>query len=502
MRNRKSKQIVTGILAVILIITMLIGVVSPVFAVEDKKAGKEALFDFYEVDVDYGDLWILSSSTEKLPHLGDLELLMKSDTATIWGTSKCNGLRFVIGENTSGYLPLVYSSFELTDEAGNPTGEFSNWLQLSDTTESSLDNAISKADIVESDVMIHVPTNPNSVKNVSDYEKFLLEYKIYVMDKSGTIKYEIPFLDCYKWTEDYINYYGSSSFVESSEVENSIFKTEVSSDVNESESVLSTDIDEVVETDESVELSVTESSSDLVDTSTGILFTSVDLSILSKNDSAYTIHVSIKKPEDVVLCGGYCKSSNDGAFIYNTDLLSNEFDFEVSDTVNGNIYFVVEAEDGSASTSNLLTLDNYVVNNLDDITKIDYDVGDFKVWFSGLPDLAKTGESVVIKMETELPCKMKFNDVIIGKNTFGTSFDVVLSSNGSYNYEAVSEDGKKVSGVYDVSIFEDMVESSGNNIVVLICCVVVIGITCIMFYLYKIKRRSGNVETEISEEDL
>ena len=40
MRSKKSKQIVTGILAVILIVTMLIGVVSPVFAAEDEKVGQ------------------------------------------------------------------------------------------------------------------------------------------------------------------------------------------------------------------------------------------------------------------------------------------------------------------------------------------------------------------------------------------------------------------------------------------------------------------------------
>ena len=43
MRSKKSKQIVTGILAVILIVTMLIGVVSPVFAAEDEKGGAEEI---------------------------------------------------------------------------------------------------------------------------------------------------------------------------------------------------------------------------------------------------------------------------------------------------------------------------------------------------------------------------------------------------------------------------------------------------------------------------
>ena len=52
MRSKKSKQIVTGILAVILIVTMLIGVVSPVFAAEDEKGGAEALFEGEESEYD------------------------------------------------------------------------------------------------------------------------------------------------------------------------------------------------------------------------------------------------------------------------------------------------------------------------------------------------------------------------------------------------------------------------------------------------------------------
>lgn len=92
-----------------------------------------------------------------------------------------------------------------------------------------------------------------------------------------------------------------------------------------------------------------------------------------------------------------------------------------------------------------------------DITKPDSEeeVKQATVSFSGLPNEAYTGDSVVLKMNTDKKCILSFNGSPIANNELATSGDVTVTENGIYSYTAVTEKGVVTEGNLEVTFFKE-----------------------------------------------
>lgn len=494
MKSKKSKQIVTGILAVILIITMLIGVVSPVFAVEDSKVEKEALFN------DYDSLFSVikkDDSGNYYVSLSELFVDFLSGKQDMFGylllKDNIRSYKFVIGYNEK-YFPVI----EVKDE------DYIDY-KVADVSSNSLNDAINKAVVAKEDDsgrFIQFSCNPEGLSSLNEYEEFLSIYTLYVISDSN-VKYSIPICDLMNWVivndDDIIK----------NETESEVDKiTELVTEVDTIESNVdeSSNINEIVESDINVEQSDSVSSvedftnvDDSVDTS-GKLFTSVDLSLVSSDESGYVLHVNIDLKDGDIPVDGYCSGS--GMYLANMEVTETSFDFSVQKGDFASVYYLLNLADGSSVLSNVVSLNE----NSDDLSLNvgnSLKTGSFEVKFTGLPDSAIKGESIKFKMITSVPCYMKFNGASIGRNTLGTEFEVIVSGNGNYSYEAINENNEVVRGEYNINIFMEDDDSSVNviGIVVLILFVVLVVIVFIVVRGRKKNETKVN-EDELTEEDL
>lgn len=526
MRNKRSRQIVTGVLAVILIIIMLAGVVAPVFAAE--AGGAEALFEGEESEYD-GELsnsLIVYDNNHENYRCNDLDRLIGGNSYYILVHPQADSYKykFIWGNEDAGFYYLVGRHFE--DSANGIDGTV---FSVSNSSVKSLESAIKSASFLNSEgseqeyddtASIRLNNIPTRFKSEDELKEYLSDYFIYVVDSSDSVKYKIPVCDTYKWSTGYIKTYGSSASaitesntVKNSEVEINSTETEIE-DVSSIEEELSseelntmwsTDVSESIEDVESGEVaeSVNEQAG-VSNPDSALLFTTVDLSVVKELDNSYILHASIRTPEGVNVVSGYCKNVDTDEYLYNATLADTEFDFEIAKVGVKNVYFVVEEEMGVMRFSDTLRLGS----DLNADTKVEAELkdGNFKVEFTGLPTSANKGDSITFKMSTEVPCYMKFNGVAIGRNTLGTEFDVTISDNGIYSYEAVSENGEVVSGEYEVSIFNE--EGVSENPVKIIITVVVFALIVIVFifvlYINRERRRKKDAESkkELTEEDL
>lgn len=230
----------------------------------------------------------------------------------------------------------------------------------------------------------------------------------------------------------------------------------------------------------------------------GVIFSSVNLQKVSEDNSGYKMHVDLVFRSTDIPVSGYCTNTASD-IMYNAEISDTSFDFSIPNTFSGTCYFVVETKSGERITSNIVSLNPSDEAGTQDVGVEKRTEGNFKVSFTGLPDTAVQGESVTFKMETDVETYMKFNGVSIGRGTLGRSFDVTVSSNGTYAYEAVTADGEYVTGNYEVSIFAEDDASSSSSFIWIILCIIVVVIVIVCIIIYK-KSKKDKMKAEQDKE--
>lgn len=509
MLNKKVKQVVTGLLAGVLVLSMLAGVVIPVFAVEDREGIFTSDHLLY-TDYLYNYTFALHEDFNEFIS-GDskyLSVLSLTDEST-------GRYKFVVGNDELGYAPFYQFDTEV-EESGDSTSYIAvNLDDFSGNFEKSLDSAIKGADCVsEVDISGHCElnflTNPKGLSNLEEYKKFLDSYSMYVIDASSdSVKYEIPLNNLMDFMVDSNGSYITAS---SGKTYNTgvVDETSVESESTESSTEVSIESNTEISTEEPESES---SSEEVISDSTRnqqekLPDNTVYVKVLDESNEEYKLDIAIvNKGEDVEFASMYLANANE-TFKTMMFEFDNVFTVNRQEIETSGYHITLIDKDGNRYISNSFDLEKVDIrdlNNNQGISNEEVELveGDFKVEFSGLPESAFKGDSVTFKMTTEVPCKMKFNNVSIGKNTLGTSFDVTVSDNGEYAYEAVSEDGKVVTGKYNVTIFTEKEENSSNLCLLVIIAIVVLGVgSVVVIVMIKKSKASKNVVEEIKEEDL
>lgn len=103
---------------------------------------------------------------------------------------------------------------------------------------------------------------------------------------------------------------------------------------------------------------------------------------------------------------------------------------------------------------------NYTVDFCkDEVNTYDPNEKAIKVTFSGFPEgNVMLGDTVTLKMTTNIPTVMNFNGEILGNGEYGTSFEFTVSENDNYHYSVSSKSGNSKSGYLDIDFFKDFDE--------------------------------------------
>lgn len=440
MRSKMFKQIVTSVLAVVLVLVMVIGVVVPVFAAEgDLSHGEydpDGIYRDYEKG-EYYDVYRYSCwcHGEELPPCK-------------YGPQ--NGSQPAITP-TEESQPATTPTNE-SQPATTPTEE----SQPVTTPTNESQPATNPTDVVSPIEESQPATTPANESQPTD--------------KSND---------------------GSQSTDKSND-DNQSTDTEAESETStETESA-----EEDVSTEEVTEAESESSEQRVADN--GVIFSSVNLQKVSEDTSGYKMHVDLVFRSTDIPVSGYCTNTASD-IMYNAEISDTSFDFSIPDTFSGTCYFVVETKSGERITSNIVSLNPSDEAGTQDVGVEKRTEGNFKVSFTGLPDTAVQGESVTFKMETDVETYMKFNGVSIGRGTLGRSFDVTVSSNGTYVYEAVTADGEYVTGNFEVSIFTEDDASSSSSFIWIILCIIVVVIVIVCIIIYK-KSKKDKTKSEQDKE--
>lgn len=77
------------------------------------------------------------------------------------------------------------------------------------------------------------------------------------------------------------------------------------------------------------------------------------------------------------------------------------------------------------------------------------------VTFSELPQTAYTGEAVKLQLFTDKPCRVLINGELQENGEHITTLELVLTSNETINYSAISKEGVSTDGSLDISFYTD-----------------------------------------------
>lgn len=194
------------------------------------------------------------------------------------------------------------------------------------------------------------------------------------------------------------------------------------------------------------------------------------------------------------------------------EVSDREFTCDMPENYSGTYFIIVETSEGTLHSNifGIVEAEPVVVqgdsaqsgsSSDGDVTYVD---GTFAVNYSGIPESCNEGDTVTITFTADVPVKLEFNGVAVGRGVFGTSFDAVVSSNGTYTYKAVSENNEVVVGSIDVDCFKPVEDASSNTVmVVVIAIAAVLAVIAIIVLVSRGKQtKKGAEESEITEEDL
>lgn len=158
--------------------------------------------------------------------------------------------------------------------------------------------------------------------------------------------------------------------------------------------------------------------------------------VIKKDDHVVKIQSLTKDAIDGIKKGSVTVSLNNGNGIYTYELYTC-----LSGLGNASTNLVGSFELTSFKSANTEVTEN--------------DLAKATVNFSGQPNEAYDGDSVTFQMNTDKKCKMEFNGVVLANDEYATSSDVSITSNGTYHYIAITEQGVKTEGDLEINFFKE-----------------------------------------------